>query len=253
MKFTRIVNSEWIKFSSLRSSWITLAITIVVQISFGALLGWDQGQSFATLDEEGRARSSVLEGYILAQLVIGVLGVLFVSGEYGTGMIRSTLTAVPRRTPVVLAKLIVFGAVALVSMSVAAVGAFYAGQAVLSSYGHASSVTAAGVFRSILGTAVYLAVVGLIGGALGWIFRSTAGGIATLFGLLLVIPLMMQTLSWTWLTDLGKYLPSEAGGSIISTYQVPGSLTPGTGLIVLLGWVLATLVAAVVLLKRRDV
>jgi hypothetical protein len=99
-----VVRSEWIKFSSLRSSWITLAITVVVQISFGALLGWDQGKNWAQLDQEGTAVSSVLEGYILAQLVIGVLGVLFVSGEYGTGMIRSTLTAVPRRTSVLLAK-----------------------------------------------------------------------------------------------------------------------------------------------------
>jgi ABC-2 type transport system permease protein len=250
--FPRVVRSEWIKFSSLRSSWITLAITIVVQISFGALLGWDQGKNWAELDQEGAALSSVLEGYILAQLVIGVLGVLFVSGEYGTGMIRSTLSAVPRRTPVLLAKAVVFAAVALVSMSVASVGAFYAGQAVLSSSGHDVSLGAPHALRSVLGTAGYLAVVGLIGGGLGWILRSTAGGIATLFGILLVIPLMMQTLSWSWLNDLGKYLPSEAGGSVISSYQVPDTLTPGAGFAVLLIWTVAVLGIGAVMLKRRD-
>jgi ABC-2 type transport system permease protein len=250
--FPRVLRSEWIKFSSLRSSWITLAITIVVQISFGALLAWDQGKNWATLDEEGAALSSVLEGYILAQLVIGVLGVLFVSGEYGTGMIRSTLTAVPRRTPVLLAKAVVFTGVAMASMTIAALGAFYAGQAVLSSTGHDVTLAAPGALRSVLGTAGYLAFVGLIGGGLGWILRSTAAGIATLFGILLVIPLMMQTLSWSWLNDLGKYLPSEAGGSLISTYQVPDTLTPGVGFAVLLVWTVAVLGIGAVMLKRRD-
>jgi ABC-2 type transport system permease protein len=250
--FPRLVRSEWIKFSSLRSSWITLAIIVVVQISFGALLGWDQGKNWAQLDQEGTALSSVLDGYIMAQLVIGVLGVLFVSGEYGTGMIRSTLTAVPRRTPVLLAKAVVFASVALVSMSAASLGAFYAGQAMLSSSGHDVSLGAPGGLRSVLGTAVYLAVVGLIGGGLGWILRSTAAGIATLFGILLVVPLMMQTLSWSWLNALGKYLPSEAGGAVISSYQVPDTLTPGGGFAVLLTWTVVVLGIGAVLLKRRD-
>ena len=248
----RVARSEWIKFASLRSTWISLVAAAVVEIGLAAVLGYRNGSGFAELTPEDATVSSVLEGYFLAQLMVGVLGVLFVSGEYGTGMIRSTLVAVPARVPVVIAKAGVFAVAAIVSMSVAAFAAFAAGQAVLGAYGHSSALTADGL-RAVLGTGVYLAVIGLIGGALGWIVRSTAGGIAVLFGILLIVPTMIQTLPWTWLSDIGRYLPSEAGGSFISTFPAPGTLTPWTGLAVLLAWPVILFGAAAVLVRRRDV
>ena len=250
--FPRVVSSEWIKFWTLRSSWITLLSAFAALILIGTLIGYNTGKNFAGLAPEDAAPSGAMQGYFLGQLLIGVLGVLFVSGEYSTGMIRSTLAAVPKRLPVLLAKAVVFGTIALVTMVVAALLAFTGAQAFLSHYGHGSALTDPGVLRVVVGTGVYLALIGLLGGALGWILRNTAGGIATLVGLLLVVPVLLEVLPWQWLKDIGKFLPGQAGGSFISSFQAPNTLAPWTGLGVFVIWVLAALGGAAVLLKRRD-
>lgn len=250
--FARIVNSEFIKFRTLRSSWITLLAAFVAMIAIGTLIGYTTGKNFADLAPEDSAPSGAMQGYFLAQLMIGVLGVLFVSGEYSTGMIRSTLAAVPKRLPVLLAKAVVFGAVALGTMTVASLLAFAGAQAFLSHYGHGTSLSDPGLLRVVVGTGAYLALIGLLGGALGWILRSTAGGIATLVGLLLVIPGILELLPWQWIKDLGQYLPFSAGGSFVTSFQAPDTLTPGTGFTVVVLWVVGALTVAGVLLKRRD-
>ena len=250
--FARVVNSEFIKFRTLRSSWITLLAAVVALIGIGLLIGWNTGKNFATLEPEDAAASGAMQGFFLSQLLIGVLGVLFVSGEYSTGMIRSTLAAVPRRLTVLTAKAVAFGTVALVTMVAAAFVTFFGAQGFLAHYGHGSSLSDPGVLRVVVGTGVYLALIGLLGGALGWILRSTAGGIATLLGLLLVVPTLIRVLPWAWVTDIGKYLPGEAGGSFVSSFQAPDTLTPWTGFAVLLAWVVAALLLAAGLLKRRD-
>ena len=250
--FARVVNSELIKFRTLRSSWITLLSAIGVLILIGVLIGWNTGKNFADLAPEDSAPSGAMQGFFLSQLLIGVLGVLFVSGEYSTGMIRSTLAAVPRRLTVLAAKVVAFGGVALVAMVAASFVTFFGAQGFLSHYGHGSSLSDPGVLRVVAGTGVYLALIGLLGGALGWILRSTAGGIATLVGLLLVVPTVLMVLPWQWTTDLAKYLPGNAGGSFVSSVHSPDTLTPGAGFAVLLIWVVGALGLAAVLLKRRD-
>lgn len=177
---------------------------------------------------------------------------LFVSAEYSTGMIRSTLAAVPTRTPVLLAKALVFGVVALVAMVAAAFVAFLGAQGFLSHYGHGSSLSDSTVLRVVIGTGVYLALVGLLGGALGWIVRSTPGGISALVGLLMVLPVVFRVLPGSWAADIAEYLPSGAGGSFVSSVHAANTLTPWVGLGVLAAWVLAALAGAAVLLKRRD-
>ena len=250
--FPRVVRSEWIKLRTLRSSWITLFAAVAAMILIGTLIGYNTGKNWAGLAPEDAVPSGAMQGYFLGQLLIGVLGVLFVSGEYSTGMIRSTLAAVPKRIPVLLAKTVVFGATALVAMVSAALLAFGGAQIFLSHYGHGSALSDPGVLRVVVGTGVYLALIGLLGGALGWILRNTAGGIATLVGLLLVVPVLLEVLPWQWLKDIGRYLPGNAGGSFVSSIQVPDTLTPWTGLTVLALWVVAALGVAAVLLKRRD-
>ena len=250
--FTRTISSEWIKFWTLRSSWITLFAAFAALVVIGTLIGYNTGKNFTGLDAEDSAPSGAMQGYFLGQLLIGVLGVLFVSGEYSTGMIRSTLAAVPKRLPVLFAKAVVFGTIALVTMVTAALIAFAGAQAFLSHYGHGTPLTDPGVLRVVVGTGVYLALIGLLGGALGWILRNTAGGIATLVGLLLVVPVLLEVLPWQWLKDIGQYLPGQAGASFITSFQAPDTLAPWTGLGVLVLWVIAALGGAAVLLKRRD-
>jgi|tagenome__1003787_1003787.scaffolds.fasta_scaffold20952294_3 ABC-2 type transport system permease protein len=250
--FARVVNSEWVKFRTLRSSWLTLLGAVAALVVIGLVIGYNTGKNFTTLRPEDAAASGVMQGYFLSQLLIGVLGVLFVSGEYSTGMIRSTLAAVPGRLTVLTAKAVAFGAVALVTMVATAFVTFYGAQAFLSHYGHGYTLSDPGVLRVVVGTGAYLALIGLLGGALGWILRSTAGGIATLLGLLLVIPVLLRVLPWTWATDLGTYLPDQAGSSFVSSIHTAGTLTPWTGLAVLLAWVIGAFAVAGVLLKRRD-
>ena len=186
----------------------------------------------------------------LAQLAIGVLGVLLISGEYSTGMIRATLAAVPKRLPVLWAKAGVFSVVAAVLMIAASFAAFLGGQALLGSHG--TTLAGAGVTRAVVGAGLYLTVVGLLGIALGFIIRNTAGAIATLFGVLLVLPVLGEVLPSTWAKHITPYLPSNAGQAVMSVHQAPGDLAPWTGFAVFCCYAAAAIIAGAVLLRRRD-
>ena len=152
-----------------------------------------------------------LAGVNIAQLAIGVLGVLLVTGEYGTGMIRSTFTAIPQRLPVIWAKASVYAVITLVLMVPSSFIAFLGGQALLGSHG--VSLSAPHAVRAIVGVALYLTVIGVLAVALGFCVRSTAGGISTLFGLLLVLPGLGNLLPTSWQTNVLPYLPSRAGNA----------------------------------------
>lgn len=249
--FGGLVRSEWIKFRSLRSSWYTLAAAAAAMVVLGLLIGYEVGRNPTNLDVEDTVASATLQGYGLAQLLIGVLGALFVSGEYGTGAIRSTFVAAPRRTPVLLAKLVVFGTIALLTMVVSSLLAFLAGEAVLSHYGMGFSLGDPTALRVTLGTGVYLTLLGLLGTAFGWLVRRTAGAISVLLGLLLIAPVVFGNLLGTWGKDVAKFLPS-AGESFIHSYTAPNTLSPWTGLAVTVAWVFATLTVAAIQLRRRD-
>jgi ABC-2 type transport system permease protein len=249
--FGGLVRSEWIKFRSLRSSWYTLAAAAAAMVVLGLTIGYEIGRNPVNLDVEDTVASATLQGYALAQLFIGVLGALFVSGEYGTGMIRSSLVAAPRRTPVLLAKLVVFGTVALVTMVVASVVAFLGGEAVLSHYGMGFSLGDPTALRVTLGTGVYLTLVGLLGSAFGWLVRHTAGAISALLGLLLIAPVIFGNFLGTWGKDVAKFLPN-GGESFIHSYTAPLTLAPWAGLAVTVAWVVVLTVVAAVRLRRRD-
>lgn len=249
----RVVRSEWIKFWTLRSSWVTLGAAVLALVVLGCVIGYNTGKHFAGLAPEDSAASGPLQGYYLAQLLVGVLGVLFVSAEYSTGMARSTFAAVPRRLPVLVAKTLVYGVVAAGVMVPSALAAFFASQLFRAHFGHPGSLSDPGVARAVIGTGLYLALIGLLGGAFGWIVRSTPGGISALLGLLLVVPVILLLLPGSWPQHVAKYLPAQAGASFVTSVDLPDTLAPWTGLGVLVAWVAVALVAAGVLLKRRDI
>jgi hypothetical protein len=250
--FARVVHSEWVKFRSLRSSWVTLAAAVAAMVVIGLLIGYQTGRNFTGLEPEDSVPSAVLQGYHLAQLLVGVLGVLFVTGEYGTGMIRSTLTAVPHRLPVLAAKGLVFVVVVLVTMIPTTILTFLGAMAIRGHYGHPSSLSDPDVMRVVLGTGVYLGVIGLLGCALGWIIRSTPGAISTLVALLLIVPGLLLLLPGDWVNSASHYLPSEAANRFVANVADPGSLSAGAGFAVVVAWVAAALGVAAVLLRRRD-
>lgn len=250
----RVLGSEWLKLWTVRSTWITLLVAAVGMIGLGALIGYVSNQHWAHMNPIERLTFDPIDrslgGVFLAQLAIGVLGVLVITAEYTTGMIRATLTAVPTRLPVLWAKSLVYAVVSFVVMLAAAFGAFEAGQALLGVHG--VSLSATGAVRAVFGVALYLTVVGLLALGLGFIIRSTAGAIATLFGLLLVAPAIVHVLPQNWVNAINPYLPSVAGSSVFTTRLDPTSLGPWTGFGVFCAYAAAALIAAAVLLRRRD-
>lgn len=192
----QVIRSEWIKLRTVRSSWFVLGATVLGIAGLGLLVSYFNHAHWSAMSASSRADlnpiNQSLIGVNLAELTVGVLGVLVVTGEYATGMIRATFAAVPRRLPVLVAKAGVLAAVTFVVCLAAALIAFLGGQALLGSHGISLGHPAAA--RAVLGSALYLTVVGVIGIGLGFLIRSTAGGIATLLAGLLVLPIMVAAL-----------------------------------------------------------
>jgi ABC-type transport system involved in multi-copper enzyme maturation permease subunit len=248
----RAITSEWIKFRTLRSTLGVLFAAIVGLLAIGVVVAYNTRHLTPSLQPDDIVASSTLQGYYLAQLLIGALGVLFVTGEYSTGMIRSTLAAVPRRLPVLWAKLIVFATITVVSMVVVSLVAFLAAQAVIASSRAGFSLGDPGVLRVVIGTGVYLTLVGVIGAMIGWIVRSTPGALVAYIAVILVLPVLFGNVLGTWGKNIAEYLPSTAGGSFIRSIHEPRTLSPWTGLLVLVIWAVAATVIAAVELRRRD-
>lgn len=251
----RVLNSEWIKMRSLRSTGLTLLVAVIALVGIGWIVGWATNAHWASLHADERASfepiATSLVGVNLAQLAVGVLGVLLITGEYATGMIRATFAAVPTRLPVLWAKALLYAAITFVLMLVAAFVAFLGGQQFLGSHG--TTLSAPFAVNAIVGVAGYLTLIGVLALALGFIVRSTAGGIATYVALLLVVPGIGHVLPHSWQVHTLPYLPSNAGSSMYTLRpDDPSALSTGGGLTVLCVWVVLAVVAAAVIVKRRD-
>jgi ABC-type transport system involved in multi-copper enzyme maturation permease subunit len=251
----RVIQSEWTKFRSLRSTLITLAVAVVLTIGLSALIcavtanRWDHLEPARRLAFD--ATEASLRGVTIAQLAVGVLGVLLVSGEYATGMIRASLTVVPRRLPVLWAKMTVFTGVIGIASVISTVVAFFVGQSLLASKHINVPFSHPHTARMVFGAAVYLLLVGLTGMALGALFRNTAAGISSLVALFFVIPPLFELLPADWATKISPYLPSNAGSAFWQKAD-PSLLSPGSGFLVILAWTAVAVILAALRLKRAD-
>jgi ABC-2 type transport system permease protein len=254
--FPAVVRSELTKLRSVRSTIWSLIATFGITVGFGALFSWAYVNRYDSLSLRERLTfdptAHSLRGLFLAQLAIGVLGVLVISSEYATGLIRTTFTAVPQRRTVIAAKAVTFGAVALVVSMASAFVAFVVGQAILNGKNLGVTLSDPHVLRAVLGAGAYLTIVGLLGLAIGTILRRTAGAIATLFGLVLVFPLLAQALPSPWNHDISKYLPSQLGEAMFSVRPDADLLSPGTALFVVAIWLVVTFGLAAFLINKRD-
>jgi ABC-2 type transport system permease protein len=254
----RVLNSEWIKLRTLRSTFWSLFAAVAATVGLGLLFSWGFASRVSDhahrIDDAATLAVTVpLRPYVIAQLAVGVLGVMVITGEYSTGMIRATLAAVPGRLPVLWAKAAVFAVVVLVLMEIVSFATFFGGQAILSTQHIQATLSSPQALRIVIGTGLYLTVVGLLGTALGTIIRSTAGAIAALFGILLVLPVLGEVLNLTsWGKHITPYLPSNAGGDLRTNAPDPGSLGPWTGFGYFVGYTVIALAVAAYLLKRRD-
>lgn len=251
-----VARSEWTKMRSVRSTMWTLLVAVGLAIGFGALVAATQVNSWDDLDPVERLRfdptSFSLSGLFLAQMAIGVLGVLLVTSEYATGQIRATLGATPQRLTVLAAKAATFTAIVLAVGLVTSFAAFGIGQAIFSGKGIGVSLGDPGVLRAVVGGALYLAAVGVLGLGLGTVVRRTAGAIAALVGLLLVVPLVASFLPASWNESVAKYFPAQAGMAVFRVAGDPSVLAPWVGFAVLAGYTAVALAVGGFLLTRRD-
>lgn len=252
----RVIVSEWVKLRSLRSTLWTLGGAAVALIVLGVLIAYVRTTSSVPVGGPGGGSddptATALAGVTFGQLAIGVLGVLVVTGEYSTGMIRATLTAVPKRLPVLWAKAIVFSGVTFVVSLVSVLIAFFGAQAILAGSDLQTTFGADGVARALVGAALYLTVVGLLGIGLGGVLRSTAGAIAALFAILLVVPVVFGLLPASWNDTIGPYLPNNAGQAVMTVAGDGSLLSPWAGLAVFVGYAVLALGASALKLVRQD-
>lgn len=248
--FDRLVRSEWTKLWTVRSTWWAAASTIAVHTGIVWLIAFVSTQNSEDLG--GTANAFVLAlGVMFSQLVISVLAILAVTGEYSTGMIRSTLTAAPTRTPALLAKALV---VVAVSFGVGVVTTVLSWAVTFPVLGSAHRIDLSDPVnqRILAGIPLYLAAIALLAFAIGALLRHSAGALAVVLGLLLVLENVLSNIPVTFVEAISPYLPSTAGMQVVWEPSADATLGPWQGYAVLVAWGLVALTAAAVLLRRRD-
>jgi ABC-2 type transport system permease protein len=253
------LRSEFTKIRSVRSTYWTLLVLLAVSIGIGAAIcagtaaNWSQASAAdrATFDA---TQVSVAGLFYLGQLVIVVLGAIVLTAEYSTGMIRTSLTAMPRRATMYIAKAAVFAVVALAVTLAAAFISFFLGQSLLASTHASATLSQPGVLRAVVGSALYVTLVGLFAFAAGAIFRHTAATITSIIGLLFVIPILAHLLPHTWYDDLARWLPDAAGRAISATVsgQDPHLFSPWGQFSVFAIYTAVLLVVGGIMFRKRD-
>jgi ABC-2 type transport system permease protein len=242
----RLVLSEWTKLRSLRSTWLTLALAALIGLGFAVLVAASVGAGDLSADTLGADPVALVLGATgVAALVLGVLGALQMSSEYASRTISVSLTAVPRRRPLLVAKAAVLVAVvAPLSLAVSA-GALLIGDAVID-----GGLTFS--WPAVLGNTAYLTAVAVLGLSLATLTRSTAMAIAVLVAVVFVLPPLLPLLPWGWVETVADIFPGAAQESLIST--VPGTAPLGDVAAVrtLVAWTVVPLTAGAILLTRRD-
>ncbi|GGO69855.1 ABC transporter permease [Nonomuraea cavernae] len=242
-----ILASEWTKMRSVRSTVWTLASTALLMLAIGVLLALAVAGSADGPVNDAEATRVSMAGVTFASLAIATLGVLVVSSEYRTGAIRTSLMAVPRRLRLLSGKIIVFTVVALVACLASSVATFLIAQAILDG----PALGEPGTLRTVAGTGLYLTASGLFGLALGALVRHTPGAIVAAIALILVLPQLTNVLPGEWGTAVHNHFTSNAGLQIAMPVE-SNPLGPWSGFGVYLAWIAVTLVAAAVLMRRRD-
>jgi len=251
--FADILRSELCKLRTVRSTYWTLFAAVTFNLALAALLaifipGQLSAHDKATFDS---TRVS-LGGIHLSQIAFGVLGVLVITSEYTTGMIRATLSAVPQRRLMLATKVIAFTVTALIVGTFSSFAAYFVFQACLSENSLRSSISDPGVLRALIGGGLFLTVLGLLGLGLGAIIRASAGSIAAVFGLLFVPEILVQLLPTSWKSTIGPYVPMHAGSAIFSVRPEADALGPWTGFGVFCLYAAVALALGFVLINRRD-
>ncbi len=285
-----VIVSEFTKLRSVRSTYWTIGALIIVSVGIAAIAGFGIAANLHNQpwNKAGTDATQISLGafFELGQLIIAVIGAMSITSEYSTGMIRTSLTAMPRRGTVYLGKLIVLTAVTLVVSLVTSFLAFFAGQAALSGSGVSASlfhsvtvpanvqltqtpgnqppryvfqgidvISPGAVLTAVVGTALFVTVVALIAFGLGAIIRHTAGAITSAIGLMFVLFIIVQVLPGSWRDDIVRFLPDAAGRVLSVTIGDSGNAhlwSAWPQFLVTVIWALALLGIGGYLFRRRD-
>lgn len=252
--FPNVLRSEWTKLRSVRSTYATAATAFVAAVALSAVTCWRYAYLLHHGQDGGGFEPTALSlnGIYLAQLAAGALGVLVISSEYGTGMIRATLTAVPQRRVMLAAKGLVFTAATVFIGEILAFLAYGIGQAILGTAFAGSSLSQPGVLRATIGAGLYLAAVGLLGFGFGALLHHTAGALCAFFGVLFVPSALADLLPSSWHDTVQKYMPANAGSQVFAVPHNPRALSTWTGFTVFCLYITVVIAAATVLINRRD-
>ncbi len=250
MSWRGVLAAEWVKLRSIRSVNLTVLLGVLAAGAFEAI-GY---ASKPTASELARGFDPVRIGYsggfLIAVLVIGTLGVLTMSSEYGTGSIRTTFTAVPRRQAVLAAKATVLGVLSLAIGELLAFVIFFIGQSILSDWQLSVGLGDPGALRAVVGAGVFLGVIALIGLALGTLVKRSAAAVSALFALLFVAPLLAGALG----DEVAKWTLMSALQAMTSTGTARSSWpTPSMAFVECAGYLVVLLSAAALAVARRDV
>lgn len=253
-----LMRSEWTKLRTVRSTVWTLGITMVVGIGVSALATAETRAHWSTIPLPTRLSFDPTQLSLIplffCQLAIGVLGVLVMSAEYGTGTVRATFAAAPHRSKVLLAKITVFGTVALVVSETTAFLSFLVGQAMLTAPARHATLATPSTLRAVVCTGLYLCVVSLFALGLATILRHTAGAVSAYVGVLLVLPVLVQPLPHSLQEDVVRFLPSRIGVELMTpTAAPPDAFSVWVGFLVLCVYAVVALGAGAMLLRARDV
>lgn len=271
VNFGRAIRSEWIKLRTVPSTVVLLSITLVVMVGLAVLSGWglamsagvqadmppeQQAQMAESGGLQGAAYTVPAGGIIFGQLLIASLAVVLIASEWGTGMIRSTMVALPKRVPALLAKNLVIAVVSFVIGVVAAFLSYFVAQPFLAGEDLDFALTADGILPSIINTGTYLALIAVISMAIGTMLRNTAGGIVTAVGLFFVLPTIVVELLGLladWIPDAARFLPTNAGQQLVAINIGEDALNQWQGGLVMAAWAVGLLVISLIVAKRRDV
>ncbi|HEY3463575.1 MAG TPA: ABC transporter permease [Amycolatopsis sp.] len=253
MTFTHTVRAEWVKLRSLRSTWLTLGCLFAVGLGITALAMNAAPDAYAEDPAAWDPTARSLTSYIVAQLIIGVLGILVVTSEFATGLMRTSLLATPRRHRLLAAKVVVAAAVAVLAGQVLMFAAFLIGQAVLGAKGVPTAALGdPGVLPAVAGGGLYLTAIALLAAGLGTIVRATAGALAILVGIVFLVP-ALAGLFPAWLEGMFAFWPTLGAAQVFKTLPDPAFPHPWLNLAGLGAGVAAVLAAAFVVFRRRDV
>src|SRR5580693_340443 len=286
-----VIASEFTKLRSVRSTYWTIAALIITSVGVAAIIGFGASSSIHNQpwNKAGTDATQLSLGFFfeIGQLIIAVIGAMIITSEYSTGMIRTSLTAMPRRGTVYLGKLIVLTSVTLVVSLVTSFISFFVGQAVLSGAGVSASlfhtttvpanvnmspapngpngppnytfvgtdvVHASTVLTAVVGTALFVTVVALIAFGLGAIIRHTAGAITSTIGLMFVLSIVIQLLPDTWRWDIMRFFPDAAGRVISVTIgpDNPHLWSAWPQFLVTVIWAVVLVGAGGYLFRKRD-